>query len=93
METRKKKPDYMIELKQNYGGVNLAAFGTMMRAEDTPYSPEGNFLRMEFIQSYTPYASNDYQTITNFDTINESADMIMKMMAVGVPTYSMDMGA
>ncbi|MBR3762583.1 MAG: alpha-galactosidase [Lachnospiraceae bacterium] len=92
-KVRAEKPDYMVELKQNYGGSRLATYGTMMRSGDTPYCPEGNFLRTAYIQSYTPYAVNDYQTITNYDTLASSARVIIKMLAVGIPTYSMDLVA
>ena len=90
-KVRAVKPNYMVELKQNYGGSRLATYGTMMRAGDTPYCPEGNFLRTAYIQSYTPYAANDYQTITNYDTLESAAKVIIKMLAVGIPTYSMDL--
>lgn len=90
-KVRAVKPNYMVELKQNYGGSRLATYGTMMRAGDTPYCPEGNFLRTAYIQSYTPYAANDYQTITNYDTLESVAKVIIKMLAVGIPTYSMDL--
>lgn len=90
-KVRKAKPDYIVELKQNYGGSRLATYGTMMRAGDTPYCPEGNFLRTAYIQSYTPYAANDYQTITNDDTTESAAKIIIRMLAVGIPTYSMNL--
>ena len=90
-KVRQAKPDYIVELKQNYGGSKLATYGTMMRAGDTPYCPEGNFLRTAYIQSYTPYAANDYQTITNYDTTESAAKIIIKMLAVGIPTYSMNL--
>lgn len=92
-KVRAEKSNYIVELKQNYGGSRLATYGTMMRAGDTPYCPEGNFLRTAYIQSYTPYAANDYQTITNYDTIASAAKVIIKMLAVGIPTYSMDLMA
>ena len=72
-KVRAVKPNYMVELKQNYGGSRLATYGTMMRAGDTPY------------------AANDYQTITNYDTLESAAKVIIKMLAVGIPTYSMDL--
>lgn len=87
----KVKPGYIIELKQNYGGLFLARYGSMMRAGDTPYNCEGNYLRTAFVQSYTPYAVNDYQTITNYDCPEVAAMMIIKMLAVGIPAYSMDL--
>lgn len=90
---REVNPNYIVELKQNYGGSKLATYGTMMRAGDTPYCPEGNFLRTAYIQSYTPYAANDYQTITNHDSLESAAKVIIKMLAVGIPTYSMDLVA
>ena len=90
-ETTKINPDYIIELKQNYGGPLLASYGTMMRAGDTPYCPQGNFLRTAYIAGYTPFAINDYQTITSFDTIDDTVKIIASMLAVGVPSYSMDL--
>lgn len=87
----KVKPGYIIELKQNYGGLFLAQYGSMMRAGDTPYNSEGNYLRTAFVQSYTPFAVNDYQTITNYDCPQAAAMMIIKMLAVGIPAYSMDL--
>ena len=86
------KPDYIVELKQNYGGAKLSSYGTMMRAGDTPYSPDGNFMRTAYVQGYTPYAINDYQTITDFDKPLDNFRIIAKMITVGIPTYSMDIG-
>lgn len=86
----KAKKDYIVELKQNYGGSTLASYGTMMRAGDTPYCPDGNFIRTAYIAAYTPYAINDYQTICNNDTPLSNSRVIIKMIAVGVPSYSMD---
>lgn len=82
--------NYIIELKQNYATPFLSRYGTVTRAGDTPYSTEGNFLRTLYIQGYTPYAINDYQTITNYDTPQSAAAVIIKMIAVGIPTYSID---
>ncbi len=87
------KSDYIVELKQNYGGSRLAQYGTMMRAGDTPYCPDGNFMRTAYIQAYTPYAINDYQTISDRDTPLSNARVIIKMISVGIPTYSMDITA
>jgi hypothetical protein len=91
--TRALKSDYITELKQNYATPYLDKYGTVVRAGDTPYNPEGNFLRTAYINAYTPYSLNDYQTITNNDTIAGAACMIIKMMAVGIPTYSIDLPA
>lgn len=84
------KEDYIVELKQNYGGSKLAMYGTMVRAGDTPYCPDGNFMRTAYVQAYTPYAMNDYQTISNNDTPLSNSRVIIKMISVGIPTYSMD---
>ncbi len=84
------KPDYIVELKQNYGTPFLSRWGTMTRAGDTPYNTEGNFLRTLYVQGYTPFSINDYQTITNEDSPEAAACVVLKMMAVGIPTYSID---
>ncbi len=85
------KPDYIVELKQNYGGSKLSQYGTMVRAGDTPYCPDGNFLRTAYIQAYNKYALNDYQSITDNDSLLASARIIIKMLSVGSPTYSMNL--
>jgi len=87
---RQLKPHYIVELKQNYGTPFLAQFGTMTRAGDTPYNTEGNFLRTLYVQGYSPYALNDYQTITSEDSPETAACICLKMMAVGIPSYSID---
>lgn len=88
--TRALKGDYIIELKQNYGTPFLARYGTMTRAGDTPYNTDGNFLRTLYVQGYSPYSLNDYQTVTNADSPAETACMVLKMIAVGIPAYSID---
>ncbi len=89
--TRAVRPGFIVELKQNYATPYLYGYGTVVRAGDTPYSPEGNFLRTAYIAAYTPYALNDYQSVTNHDSPEDAAAMVVKMMAVGVPAYSMDL--
>ena len=89
-KTKKLKSNYIVELKQNYGTPFLARHGTMMRAGDTPYNSEGNFMRTLYVQGYSPYAINDYQTITSEDSPEDAACIILKMIAVGIPTYSID---
>ncbi len=86
----KARPEYIVELKQNYGGAILARYGSIMRAGDTPYSAEGNFIRTAYIQAYSPYSLNDYQTLTNFDKVESAAMIVIKMLSVGIPAYSMD---
>ncbi|NMO98224.1 alpha-galactosidase [Paenibacillus lemnae] len=89
--TRRLKPDYIVELKQNYGTPSFSRYGTMMRAGDGPYDPESNFLRTLFIQGYTPYALNDYQIIKGFEKPEDTAVAVIKMIAVGIPAYSVDL--
>jgi hypothetical protein len=89
-KSRALKPDYIVELKQNYGTPFLSRYGTMTRAGDTPYNPEGNFLRTLYVQGYSPYSINDYQTLTDADSPEAVACVVLKMMAVGIPAYSID---
>jgi len=84
------KPDFIIELKQNYSTPFIGRYGTLVRAGDAPYCTEGNFLRTAHIQSWTAAAENDYMTVTPHDSPADTAILIIKMMAVGVPTYSND---
>ncbi len=84
------KPDYIVELKQNYATPFLSRYGSMTRAGDTPYNTEGNFLRTLYVQGYSPFSINDYQTITNEDSPQDAACVVLKMMAAGIPTYSID---
>ncbi|MBN1942591.1 MAG: alpha-galactosidase [Phycisphaerae bacterium] len=85
-----RKKDYIVELKQNYATPFLSRYGTMTRAGDTPYNNEGNFARTIYVQAYTPFSINDYQTITQEDSPEEAACVVIKMIAAGIPTYSID---
>ncbi len=89
-KSRAVKDNYIVELKQNYGTPFLARYGSMTRAGDTPYNPQGNFERTLYVQAYSPYSINDYQTITGADSPESAACVVIKMMAVGIPTYSID---
>lgn len=89
-KTRALKKDYIVELKQNYGTPFLSQYGTMTRAGDTPYNTDGNFLRTVYVQGYSPFAVNDYQTITSHDSPESAACIVIKMSAVGIPSYSID---
>ena len=91
--TRARQPDFITELKQNYGTPWLHHAGTCMRAGDTPYNPEANFFRTSFINAYTPYSINDYQTVSNADSPEAGMAIIIAMLAAGIPTYSMDLVA
>jgi hypothetical protein len=84
------KPNYIVELKQNYATPFLSRYGSMTRAGDTPYNTEGNYLRTLYVQGYSPYSISDYQTITNEDSPEDAACIVLKMIAAGIPTYSID---
>ncbi len=84
------KPSNIIELKQNYGTPFFSQYGSLMRAGDAPFDGETNFQRMIHIQSYTPYALNDYQTFTKQDSEIDVAVAIIKMLAVGIPAYGVN---
>jgi alpha-galactosidase len=89
--TRAIKPDYLVELKQNYGTPFFCEIGSMMRAGDAPYAPETNFLRTLHVQGYTPFALNDYQNFTDDDNAQDVAVTVITMMAAGIPAYSVDL--
>ncbi len=84
------RPDYVVELKQNYGTAFLSPFGTCMRAGDAPFDPATNFLRTLHVQAYTPFSLNDYQTFTRHDSPADVATAVIKMLAAGIPSYGSD---
>lgn len=88
--TREVSPDYIVELKQNYGTVSLTPYGTCTRAGDAPFDPRSNFLRTLHVQSYTPTAINDYQTFGPRDTPQDIAVAVIVMLAAGIPAYGAD---
>jgi alpha-galactosidase len=88
--TREVSPDYIVELKQNYGTAFLTPYGTCMRAGDAPFDPRTNFLRTLHVQAYTPASINDYQTFGPADTPQDVAVSVIAMLAVGIPAYGSD---
>ncbi len=86
-------PDYVVELKQNYGTPLLSAYGSCMRAGDAPYDPRSNFLRTLHVQAYTPFALNDYQTFDETDGPEGVAVAALMMLAAGIPAYGTDLAA
>ena len=89
--TRAIKPDYIVELKQNYGTPFFSRLGSLMRAGDAPYAPDTNFQRTLHVQGYTALALNDYQTFTEHDGVQDVAVAVVRMLAAGVPAYSVDL--
>lgn len=87
---KKIKPDHIVELKQNYGTLFHMQYGNLMRAGDSPFDIETNYQRTLHIQSYTPFALNDYQTFTEEDKDEDVACSIIKMLAAGVPAYGVN---
>lgn len=84
------KPNFMIELKQNYGTLMNMKYGNIMRAGDSPFDIQTNFLRTLHIQGYTPHALNDYQTFCETDSEEKVACIIIKMLAAGIPAYGVN---
>lgn len=88
---REVSPDYIVELKQNYGTVFLTPHGTCMRAGDAPFDPRTNFLRTLHVQAYTPAAINDYQAFGPTDSPADIAVAVIAMLAAGIPAYGADL--
>jgi hypothetical protein len=85
------RPDCLVELKQNYGNVVSAQYGTMVRAGDTAYDMDTNLERCAYVQSYAPVVHNDYLACSVEDAPRDIAIMMIKMIAGGVPTFSLDL--
>lgn len=84
------QPDYVVELKQNYGTALLTPYGSCMRAGDAPFDPRTNFLRTMHVQAYTSSALNDYQTFAPSDSPAAIAVAVITMLAAGIPAYGAD---
>jgi hypothetical protein len=85
------RPGGTLELKQNYGNVVSAQWGTMVRAGDTAYDVDTNFHRCAYLQSYCPVTHNDYFACSVHDTPKDLALMMIKFITGGVPTFSLDL--
>ena len=83
-------PDSVAEANTDGAVTEHRCFKTC--AGDTPYHTEANFLRTICVQGYSPYSVNDYHTITNEDLPQDAACVVVKMMAVCMPSYSIDFG-
>lgn len=84
------KPDVTLELKQNYGNLRAAQYGTMVRGGDSPYDTDINLERTLYVAAYAPVAHNDYAVWTSRETLRDLGIMIIKMMIGGVPTFSVN---
>ena len=85
------RPDGLLELKQNYGNVICAQFGTMVRAGDAAYDVDTNLMRCFYTQAYAPVVHNDYLAWSIHELPSHLAVMLVKQMAAGVPTFSRDL--
>lgn len=82
---------HLVELKQNYGNVLGAQYGSMVRAGDTAYDVDSNLLRCAYVQAYAPVVHNDYLACSVHDDAADISIMMIKQLAAGVPTFSMDL--
>ena len=85
------RPDGILELKQNYGNVISARWGTMVRAGDTAYDTDSNFHRCAYLQAYAPVTHNDYFACSIHDNPRDLGLMLIKFITGGVPTFSLDL--
>lgn len=84
-------PNGVLELKQNYGNVFSAQYGSMVRAGDTPYDIDLNLLRCFYPQTYAGTVLNDYLAWSKHESPEDVGRMLVKMIAAGVPSFSVDL--
>lgn len=84
-------PNGVLELKQNYGNVFSAQYGSMVRAGDTPYDIDLNLLRCYYPQAYAGTVLNDYLAWSKHESPEDVGRMLVKMIAAGVPSFSVDL--
>ncbi|OGS43253.1 MAG: hypothetical protein A2539_10440 [Elusimicrobia bacterium RIFOXYD2_FULL_34_15] len=90
-ELTKIKKDVTIELKNNYANIYSMQFGTMARAGDSPYDIDINFERCVYPQTFAQVVHNDYLAWTGGESAKELAALMIKLIAGGVPTFSIDL--
>jgi len=88
---RSVRPDALIELKQDYGNVRLARYGTMVRAGDTAYDVDTNCRRCFYVQAYAPCVHNDYYVTSDRTEPRAVALAMIRMLTAGVPTFGNDL--
>jgi alpha-galactosidase len=85
------RADAIMELKQDYGNVRLARHGTMVRAGDTAYDMDTNNLRCSYTQAFARCVHVDPVVTSVHTEARHMAILALKSVALGVPTYSMDL--
>lgn len=90
-EVRSRCPRGLLELKQNYGNILSAQYGTMVRTGDTAYDVDTNFHRCLYLQACVPVVHNDYFAGSVLERPRDLAVMMIKMVVGGVPTFSLDL--
>jgi hypothetical protein len=90
---RRVRPDALCELKQDYGNVRLARYGTMVRAGDTAYDVDTNCRRCFHTSACVPRVHNDYFVTSDLATPDAIALAMIRMLAAGVPTFGSDLVA
>ncbi len=85
------RPDALCELKQDYGNVRLARYGTMVRAGDTAYDVDTNCRRCFHTGACVPCVHNDYFVTRDLAEPQAVALAMVRMLAAGVPTFGNDL--
>ena len=89
--TQAVRPGALLELKQNYGNVVSAQYGTCVRAGDAGYDTDTNLRRCCYLQAYAPVVHNDYLAVSVHEQPQQLAILLIKQMTGGVPTFSTDL--
>lgn len=87
------KPRSIMEVKVNYANMRSAQYGSMSRGGDSPYDNMNNFYNLAYMRAFTPIVHNDYLSWTADEDDRDLAILIMKMITLGVPTFSVDLAA
>ena len=85
------RSDALCELKQDYGNVRLARYGTMVRAGDTAYDVDTNCRRCFHTGACVPCVHNDYFVTSDLASSQAVALAMVRMLAAGVPTFGNDL--
>ena len=89
--TLKRNKKLIYSIKNNYGNVELAVYGSNVRGGDSPFDENINTLRSIYPSAYVPVVHDDYLAFTNFEKPDKVAILLMKQITTGVPNFSLNL--
>ncbi len=87
---RKKDPNFMYSIKNNYGNVELSVYASVVRGGDSPFDPNIMMLRSMYPSAYVPVVHNDYGIWTEYESPQHLALILIRQVSMGVPNFTIN---